>query len=132
MFDHSEYQPEQAPSLDSIATRVYGRRYVGQQTGRMLDNDSVHHYDMSEDEVEQLVFDMEQEPKRHYIRYDPHTKEGVYAEGVNWFEYWLGLDEAEHSSKDIDHAAPEPHYVLADLIKRGELPYGQYLLRVSW
>jgi hypothetical protein len=133
MCDHSEYQKDQAPSLDSIATRVYGRKYVGQQTGDMLGNDSVHHYDMSEYEVDQLDFDMNQEPRQHYVDWDPITQQAIYAEGVNWFEYWLGLDESKFKHDfEIYRQAPEPRYVLADLIKRGELPYGQYLLRVSW
>lgn len=124
-------------SLDAIATRVYGREYKGQQTGDMIYNDSHVVYDMSAEAVEELNSEMSSEPKRHYLDYDPITEEHKYAEGVNWFEYWLGLEEKEifpgyTDMTDIIRAAPTPNHVLADLIKRGELPYGTYVMSVWW
>lgn len=153
LFDHTE------GSLDAIATRVYGKTYVGQQTGDMLSNDSHHLYDMSKSEVDQWVADMKN--KRHYLglkRVEKGTGDyggnhvAVYHEGHNWFEYWLSLkhdpdnpdnehnpeDGEDHFGESFKHGfqvfrqAPTIHYVLADLIHRGELPYGQYLLDCSW
>ncbi len=150
----------EAGSLDEIATRVYGRKYRGQQTGDMLPNDSWHYYDMTKDEVEQWCYDMEQERvdgKGHYLgsKKVPTTGEwkSFYVEGMNWFDYWLSLDispgdsvlSGYHSSDDTEdlrgktiseltsiRTAPTIHYVLADLIKRGELPYGHYMLHCWW
>lgn len=135
MLDYSSFEPDTPPSLDSIATRVYGREYQGQQTGEMLANDTIHHYDMSEKAVEQRVADQRWgDPERqHYLGYDRIKREGIYEKGVNEFEYWLGLDlEKAKYDFEVYRQAPEPADVLADLINRGELPYGQYLLRVSW
>lgn len=119
-------------SLDAIATRVYGRTYVGQQTGEMIGNDTYVRYVMSEDQVSYLNSLMTKEPKSTYIGYDYAKREGIYAEGVNAFEYWLALPLGDHDDIDAVRAAPEPSFVLADLISKGELPYGTYLMHVWW
>jgi hypothetical protein len=124
-------------SLDAIASRIYGRSYVGQQTGDMIGNDSHILYTMDKDMVEDILYNMNSEPKRHYLGYDSATRTAKYAEGVNWFEYWLGLKiepgtYGDNSPTTVERAAPTPDYVLADLINRGELPYGTYLMHVWW
>jgi len=124
-------------SLDAIATRVYGRTYRGQQTGDMIGNDSHVVYNMFPDDVEQLMYDMNEEPKRHYLGYDRVLRETTYVEGVNWFEYWLGLKiepgtYGDNSPTTVERAAPTPDHVLADLISRGELPHGKYVMHVWW
>lgn len=172
-LNESNY-PEDGTSLNAIASKFYGRTYKAQQTGRMLDNDSVYEYLMDRKSVDQWCYDMKE--KRHYLgiqRVLPGTGDSGgdyvhhYAEGVNWFDYWLALkfdpnkpvvyvlpdqsnlreamlsqyDPAEwedarghvfgHES-GVYRKAPTPNYVLADLIRNGVLPYGKYLLRVSW
>jgi hypothetical protein len=124
-------------SLDAIATRIYGRSYKGQQTGDMIGNDTHIVYTMDKDRVDDLIHSMNSEPKRHYVGYNPTTWEGIYVEGVNWFEYWLGLKiepgtYGDNSPTTVERAAPTPDHVLADLISRGELPYGTYLMHVWW
>ncbi len=146
-------------SLNAIATEYYGSKYIAQQTGEMLPNDSTHHYNMSPEEVDQWCADMED--KRHYLGYVPVAKgtgdfggngKTVYHVGHNQFEYWLSLrhdpdnpDNSDNPHPGEDHygesfkhdfqvyrQAPEPWYVLADLIRNGVLPHGDYLMEVSW
>ncbi|UDL16004.1 hypothetical protein QEH42_gp214 [Microbacterium phage Pumpernickel] len=149
----------EAGSLDELATRVYGQTYKGQQTGDMLPNDSWHVYEMDKENVADWVHGMKE--KRHYLGLKRVPKgtgqfggdyEAIYHEGHNAFEYWLSLrhdpvnpDNENNPQDGVDHfgqsfkyefqvyrEAPEIHYVLADLIDRGELPYGTYLLHCWW
>lgn len=168
------YGTDTRPSLDAIATEFYGRKYVGQQTGDMMSNDSWHVFEMFEDEVEQWNADMEHARKRgHYLGLQ-RVEKGKgdnggqfihhYTEpGVSWFDYWKALkfepsvyllpdrsnmaevladrdpeeweDARGHVFKfesSVYRKAPTPHYVLADLIKNKILPYGRYLVNVTW
>lgn len=106
-------------SLDAITTRFYGREYVGQQTGDMLPNDSHVVYKMNRENVEQLMYNLEEE--REYNGIDSLTK-------------WQSAPDTQDRREKLDilRAAPEPDYILADLITKGELPYGTYVLRVWW
>lgn len=161
-------------SLDAIATRVYGRKYVGQQTGDMLPNDSWHVYDIDEEAVAEHLANLSE--KRTYLgirRVAAGTGDfgtsvvTCYAEGVDEFEYWLSLKwdpnvetvylKPDHSNlneaiasqqgprewedardftlkfeSEVYRRAPEVHSVLADLVHRGELPYGRYLIHCWW
>lgn len=151
LHDHEE------GSLDALATRVYGRKYRGQQTGDMLPNDSYHIYEMNEEDVADYMHDLEQQTlnEGHYLggRYEGKEWKNFHAKGVNWIDYWLSLDIAPgdsvlsgyhpHSDTEdlrgkqvsqltAERAAPTIHYILADLITRGELPYGRYLLHCWW
>lgn len=149
--DGTPYPLPEHLSLNLIATEVYGKEYHGQQTGDMLPNDSVHRYVMDEEAVETELW--ENGPVRHYLGYDSMRGNTVYAEGISTFDYWQSLSHSDdpskvtaHSSSDlVDHRggvyrfdfevyrqAPEPRWVIADLIKKGHLPYGNYLLYVSW
>ena len=124
MLDHSEYQPWQKTSLDKMVTEVYGQTYVGQQTGDMLSNDSDHIWNMTEREVEQLIYDDEQ-----FEGYEsPFDGSKMLP-----LRKWLALDPADFKY-DFEHyrLAPTPDVMLAYLIKDGHLPHGKYLIRVSW
>lgn len=114
MFSH-----EGERSLDAIATRFYGREYVGQQTGDMLPNDSHVVYKMNRENVKQLMYNLEEE--REY-------------NGIDSLAKWLSAPATEDRREKLDilRAAPEPDYILADLITKGELPYGTYVLSVWW
>lgn len=150
--------------LNRIATEFYGRKYVAQQTGDMLPNDSFHVFEMSEEDVADWTHDMEQERSNggHYVGLKRVARGmgdrvnndhiAVYAEGMNWFDYWLSLrhdpdnpDNHNNPESGVSYAgqsfqldfqvyreAPTPSYVLADLIKNKILPYGTYLVKVSW
>jgi hypothetical protein len=114
MLDH-----DGPDTLDAIATRFYGRKYIGQQTGDMLPNDSHVVYDMDEDMVEQLIANLEEE--REYSGFDS-------------LQRWLDAASPADRSEEIKliRSAPEPDYILADLISKGELPHGKYVVRVWW
>lgn len=114
MFAH-----EGEHSLDAFASRFYGREYQGQQTGDMLPNDSHVVYEMSKENVEQLMYNLEEE--REY-------------NGIDSLAKWLSAPATEDRGEKLDilRAAPEPDYILADLITKGELPYGTYVLSVWW
>lgn len=142
--------------LNKIATEYYGKQYVGQQVGDgmrdMLSNDSEYVFHMSEEDVAQYVYDAEE--KTTYLGYDPFTKESKYLEGVTRLEYWKSLSYSDDKDKQthpdnpregencfgavfaydfqVYREAPPIHHVLADLIKNDILPYGTYILYVSW
>lgn len=110
-------------SLDAIATEYYGQSYSGQQTGDMMANDSWHIFDFStEDDV---------------AEYDP---EDCYKPLTKWKNLRMGdplpqpydPDRVVRYDFDIEREAPTPDYILADLIRNGVLPYGKYLVQVTW
>lgn len=153
MLDYSSHRPGTPPSLDSIASRVYGCPYHGQQTGDMLPNDSVHLYDMSDpdENMEYLDHwdeDLVESNKVSYAKIkadvlardgylpsslqDTHIPESVeYSGGLGMIKYWQELPEGRYDFVKY-RQAPEPRIILADLIRRGELPAGVYLLTVMW
>ena len=125
MFDHTEYHPlDHRPSLDKIATEVYGKKYVGQQTDEMLGNDSWHVYDMTtEDECQEAanLGDLE-------FYDDPYSRRYYFSVAG-----WLTRDTSNDDYDFQDYrTAPSPECMLATLILEGHLPYGRYLIEVSW
>lgn len=153
MIDHSRYQEDCLPSLDSISTRVYGCRYVGQQTGDYLPNDSHHLYDMSdpdenEEGMDPWTHEEVESNKASYaaMKADSRARNGYdspylekvyipespeYSGGRGMIKYWQELPEGKYDFEKY-RQAPEPQTILSDLISRGELPLGRYLIRVSW
>lgn len=147
-------------SLDAIATRVYGRPYKGQQTGDMLPNDSWHEYLIDDEAIAQSLADRAE--KRVYLGVQrvPQGKGdwgssvvNHYVEGVDEFEYWLSLKSDPATSYEgynppqewedargfvfrndfeVYRKAPDIHSVLCDLVHRGELPKGRYLIHCWW
>lgn len=145
--------------LNEIATSFYGREYNGQQTGDMLPNDSYHLFVMDEVNVAELTHTMKK--NRHYLGLKRVAKGtgdwggdhvSVCHEGHNWLDYWLSLSHDPDSPDNLDNPrdgedhfggsfkfdfqvyrqAPTIDYILADLITKGELPYGDYMITVSW
>lgn len=131
-------------SLDKIIREKYDRRlYVGQQTGEMIGNDTYLVWDFSdEDDVLEQVNETygpdgsgnwvhrdfirewldKPEPVVHtgYVHDTPETWKGGY---------WA---EADTYAMDYMRDAPEPNLLLAELIRRGEMPYGRYLIHCWW
>lgn len=97
-------------ALNEMAAQIYGKKYVAQQTGDMLPNNSVHEYDFStEDDVEEETY---------------------YADE---FDSWQAMKEEDYDYDfQVYREAPEPGYMIARLIADGHLPHGIYLLYVSW
>lgn len=131
MLDHSylEWHDDDEVSLDKIATDVYGKKYVGQQTGEMLGNDTYHLYDLStEDEVLEWLQDPE----------DMGFYQNPFSNSLGDITYhtvkgWLARDTSNDKYDFDDYReGPEPHTMLATLIHEGHLPYGKYLINVSW
>jgi hypothetical protein len=99
-----------APSLDKIATEFYGMKYVGQQTDGCLGaGNYLFNFD-NESEVEQWGQDFDE-------RYPD----------------WVAA-HSEGSEYDfvIYRKAPGIGEVLADLIRKEQLPRGRYLIRIDW
>lgn len=120
MFDHGY-----AFSLDKIATEVYGRTYCGQQTGDMISNDTTVAYDFStESDVLEWVDGESYRPAPEHAHFD-------WANPVLNLVDWLAEPDGEF---DFEHErlGPEPRTMLAHLIRDGHLPYGKYLINVSW
>src|ERR1044072_865031 len=124
MMDYREHRPAgEPPGLDGMVSGVYGRLYIGQQTGDMLSNDTEYTYHMSDSDVAEYLEDTD---------YDYDGKHYHYDGGRKQFMEWLA-DDTEYKY-DFDHyrQAPVPQVALAMLIADGHLPYGTYLIRVSW
>ena len=128
MIDFREYHPDREPTLDGMVSDVYGRKYVGQQTGDMLPNDTTHRYSMTPEQVEEFLYGVD--PEKPY--YDPPRYGDRTYFGRAGFEIWLA-DDKEYKY-DFEHyrQAPGPETALAMLIEDGHLPYGEYLVIVTW
>lgn len=133
-------------SLDSIATRVYGRTYVGSRAmgDSAPGNDSWITFDMTEGswQYEEGIEEFDSETTTTYNEktYETETFD------QSPLDYWLGLtseppyyySEEQKAAwdpgedRDVQEKAPDLEWVLADLIRRGELPHGHYLLRHWW
>lgn len=143
-------------SFDAIASAFYGKEYVGQQTGEMLSNDTYHVYEYATmDRVKDTLWEGENgEFKSTYLGFDRAAMKGIMLEGVNRLEYWLSLSHSSdpevythadnpHEGEDcygavfkhdfqVYREGPSIGWVLADMINKGHLPLGRYLLHCTW
>ena len=109
-FDYPEHG---LPSLNEIATRVYGMEYVGQQTDDCLPR-GISYFDLSEDPGSWEY--------RHYL--------SIFDEQ---YPMWKAAHDAGSTYDfEIYRQAPGMGAVLADLIRRDELPRGHYQIHVDW
>jgi hypothetical protein len=130
MFDTDPWAyPREDPGFDKIVTQVYNRPYCGQQTGDMYSNDSYAAFDYSEMHLASYALSM-------FGRFNEESQK--WAE-IDPIQEWLDKpvpDESTFEGKmeltDYVRSAPRVGVVLADLVKRGELPLGKYILEVSW
>lgn len=159
--DDTAYPVPGALSLNEIATEFYGRKYVGQQVGDggrndMFSNDSVYEFDMTEDDPNEHFWQIDdpEASAQTYLGYDVPSGTTMYHEGHNREEYWKSMSWSDDPDKvthpdnpgkgedcygavfrydfQVYREAPNVTYTLARLIKAGVLPYGKYLLYVSW
>lgn len=145
-------------AIEPIIERVYGKPYSSlrgcQRDNDNLPNDSIALYKLTDDDdYEQALADFD-EPAI-YLGWNHQTKESVTKEGMTQLDYWLSIkidatpgaatveaNPPEHT--DLEGAvfdnifyanrcfSPSLQLMLADLIRRGELPRGNYIFRHWW
>lgn len=144
--------------IEEIATRVYDKPYNSlrgcQYDNENLPNDSVALYHLTDDDdFEELLGQFDD--TEMYLGWDKENNRGVYRWGLTPLEYWLTIKVANRPEEVTVDANPpkyadlegavfsDRHYadraftpslgaVLADLIRRGELPRGDYIYRHWW
>lgn len=144
--------------IDAIASRVYGKRYHSlrgcQRDSPNLGNDSEKVYNFSSDaDFEQELADFDE--TQVYLGWDRVAKESRIKQGMTQLDYWLSIRIAESPGDATVDANPPEHMdlegavfedeffaaraftpslggVIADLIRRGELPRGNYIYRHWW
>lgn len=143
--------------ISEIATRVYGKPYNALEGCRNdfehFGNDShvIYLFDPSEplDDYEEALYRFD-EPEI-YLGWNYHTRESVFKTGMTQVEYWKTLtvdpengEYAPDTPQDLEgfvfnsqflldrHLTPSLRDILADLIRRGELPRGNYIFDRSW
>lgn len=145
--------------IDEIASRVYGKPYNSLrgcqlETSNPPNNDSVVLYDFADDgEFEEAlgVFD----GTEIYLGWDREARQSRIKTGMTQLDYWRSIKIAERPEDvtveanppdcmDLEGAVFEDRIfadrsftpylrgVIADLIRRGELPRGNYIYRHWW
>ncbi|PUB32536.1 hypothetical protein C8K30_1011062 [Promicromonospora sp. AC04] len=155
---HCATQDNGSIPIETIAERVYGKPYSSlrgcQRDQESLPNDSVKLYELeSDDHYEQALHDFDR--TEVYLGYDRLRQESVTRTGMTQLDYWLSISVSTDPTKvtvqadapettdlagavfpdrfDADLAfTPSLEGILADLIRRGELPRGRYIFRHWW
>jgi hypothetical protein len=111
------------PCISSIATEVYGRAYNGIGSGDES-NDTYQTYDFSTEDncLDYRWDDGDENPLKSWL---------ALKVGDEVHDTW-GSKRVIRYEDDIERHGPNPSWVLADLILKGHLPYGQYLVATSW
>lgn len=108
-LEGSSFESQAGLSLNALATELFGREYVGQQTEDFQPR-GINRYDMSSQEMCQRWHD--QEAIDEWLAKNPDD----YGENV-----WMLTQEG-----------PKVSNVLAHLIINTKLPFGDYLINVDW
>lgn len=144
--------------IDVIATRVYGRPYNSlrgcQRDNENLPNDSVALYGFADEgHFEEALGGFDD--TELYLGWDKENARTVIKCGMTGLQYWLSIRIAERPEEVTVDANPEAGTdlegavfkdrffadraftpglggVIADLIRRGELPRGNYIYRHWW
>jgi len=141
-----------------IAERVYGKPYSSlrgcQRDDEHIGNDSVKLYEFTSDEDYLEALEAVDDTEL-YLGWDSRTRESVRKTGMTELDYWLSIRIADENTpatveanppetQDLENAVFEDRFfadrafspslklVLADLIRRGELPRANYLFRHWW
>ncbi|WP_327357767.1 hypothetical protein [Streptomyces sp. NBC_01304] len=145
-------------AIEAIAERVYGKPYSSlrgcQRDDEHIGNDSVKLYELASDgDYLQALSDLDD--AKIYLGWDSRTGESAFKTGMTELVYWLSIRVADEIStatveanppatQDLENVvfenrvfadrafSPSLRLVLADLIRRGELPRGDYLFRHWW
>lgn len=141
--------------IDDLASRVYGKPYSSlrgaERSSENTPNDSVIVFDLeNEDNYLQALDDFD--AKEIYLGYDFLRGESHIKKGMTQLEYWLTITWDGDPSKQTVNAnppewtdltgavfpsqffaercfTPDLGNVIADLIRREELPRGNYIFR---
>ncbi|MGW5929318.1 hypothetical protein ACWF2L_24165 [Streptomyces anulatus] len=155
--DHATTENGYIP-IESIAERTYGKPYSSlrgcQQDDEDIGNDSVKLYELASDEdYLQALGDLDD--AEMYLGRDSRTGESTFKTGMTELDYWLSIRVADKNTpaaveanppptQDLENAvfenrffadrafSPSLRLVLGVLIRRGELPRGNYLFRHWW
>lgn len=156
---HSRWATGGKIPLEEIAERVYGRPWsalLGCATDEVdgtLPNGALVELDFQDDDSLEEALE-EFDSRELFLGYDAEGKE-LIKQGLTQMEYWLSIrpttdrTEATYDSfsavgRDLEGAlvhsydgtvsqgTPGLRMVVADLIRRGELPRGSFLFRHWW
>lgn len=155
--DHATAESGCIP-IEAIAERIYRKPYSSlrgcQRDDEHIGNDSVELYELaSNDDYLQALSDLDD--VEIYLGWDSRTGQSAYKTGMTELGYWLSIRVADESTsatveanppatRDLENAvfedrffadrafSPSLRLVLGDLIRRGELPRGDYLFRHWW
>ncbi|MFB7594630.1 hypothetical protein [Streptomyces sp. NPDC056160] len=144
--------------VEAIAERLYGKPYSSlrgcQRDDEHIGNDSVKLYELTSDgDYLQALGDLDD--AQIYLGWDSRTGENAFKTGMTELDYWLSIRVADENTpatveanppktQDLENAvfedwffadrafSPSLRLVLADLIRRGALPRGDYLFRHWW
>lgn len=144
--------------IDVIASRVYGKVYHSlrgcQRDAENLPNHSEKLYCFTDDDnFEEALEGFDS--REIYLGYNRETGQSVIKRGMTEMEYWLSIRIAERREDATVDANPPKHMdlegavfedaffaaraftpsleiVIADLIRRGELPRGNFIYRHWW
>ncbi|MFJ4003987.1 hypothetical protein ACIPWL_11070 [Streptomyces sp. NPDC090023] len=157
---HAEYVTAENGHIpiEAIAERVYGKPYNSlrgcQRDDEHIPNDSVKLYELASEGAYEEALDQFDE-ERVYLGWDSGIGETVYKTGMTELDYWLSIRVADENTpatveanppdtQDLENAvfesrffadrafSPSLELILADLIRRDELPRGDYLFRHWW
>lgn len=157
---HSSWVEEGQVAIEELVERVYGKPFSSLQACRMdkenIGNDSFMVYELEdEDTYEDALHDFDD--TELYLGYNRQTGESLTKIGVTSLDYWLsiswvgrnGAEEATveanpEEGTDLQGAifpddffaqraySPSLEGILADLIRRGELPRANYIFKNWW
>ncbi|MFC7986533.1 hypothetical protein ACFWXE_28385 [[Kitasatospora] papulosa] len=155
--DHATAENGYIP-IEAIAERVYGKPYNSlrgcQRDDEHIGNDSVKLYELASDGDYEEALEQFDDAEL-YLGWDSRIGESVVKTGMTELDYWLSIRVAdEHTpatveanppeTQDLENAvfenrffadrafSPSLKLILADLIRRGELPRSNYLFRHWW
>lgn len=152
---HTQWVKPGQIDISTIAERVYGKTYDPlrgyQQMNETCSNDT-EYVILIEDSYEWLLQEFDGREDL-YLGYDHLKREGVYRPDTNPLEYWLSIKIDPEDPNALYNPLPtqdlfgavfnDPFYaeraytlplnlVLADLIRRGEIPMGDFIFRHWW
>ena len=155
---HERWTDEGQIWIDGLATKVYGKTFdslrAAQQEDDRLGNDQVKIYNF-EDESDYLQAIHDFDEKEIYLGYNERLRQSFSKSGMTAMEYWLSIKTSDNPDEvtveanppvgtdlegavfeDIFYAnrafSPGLRLVLADLIRRGEIPQANYIFHHWW